>query len=408
MYYENELNLLKKVLLKCRLQCKVIDPEAIISEPADELLRGVFNIDTSSTTLYDLFPDMRPRTIYRVSDTFAGRYIFFMLPFEEKETVFVIGPYLYEDISDEKIMEIAEIIGASPKSLKQLEFFYSSLPVITDESYIMAIISTFCEFLWNGAENFTFQEINRNYSSVLGDDSFSLENPDFSESKNIEKMEARYNFENELIVAVSQGNARKAEQMIAYIPTFAFESRIPDRLRNIKNYCIIMNTLFRKAAENGGVHPVYLDSLSSTFAKRIENLHSTEAARKFMLEILRSYCRLVKQHSLKNYSPIVKKAIILIESDLTADLSLRALSQKSNVSAGYFSVLFKKETGMTLTEFVNIKRIENAKRLLKTTNLQIQTVAQYCGILDLHYFCRIFKKAVGKTPLEYRNSPSYN
>ena len=165
-----------------------------------------------------------------------------------------------------------------------------------------------------------------------------------------------------------------------------------------------MNTLFRKAAENGGVHPVYLDSVSSGFAKRTENIHDLSAISDFMIEILETYCELVKKHSVKQYSPIIQKAIIKIEGDLTGDLSLKAMSKLANVSSGYFSQLFKKEMGVSLTQYVNNRRIQFAQNLLKTTNLQVQTVAQHCGILDFHYFCRLFKTVTGKTPTEYKES----
>lgn len=101
-------------------------------------------------------------------------------------------------------------------------------------------------------------------------------------------------------------------------------------------------------------------------------------------------------------SPLIQKAMIRIENDLSGDLSLKNLSKIGNVSSSYFSLLFKKETGQTLTDYVNGKRVEHAKFLLATTDLQIQTVAQQCGILDLHYFCRVFKKIVKKTPTQYR------
>ena len=165
-----------------------------------------------------------------------------------------------------------------------------------------------------------------------------------------------------------------------------------------------MNTLLRKAAENGGVHPIYIDSVSSSYAKRIEELPSVEHIGKFMVEIFRAYSNLVKNHSISKYSPAVQKTIITVDADLTADLSLKAMSKLNNVSAGYLSSLFKKETGQTLTEFVNRRRIKMAKKLLKTTNLQVQTIAQHCGILDLQYFTKLFKKYEGITPKEYRAS----
>ena len=155
------------------------------------------------------------------------------------------------------------------------------------------------------------------------------------------------------------------------------------------------------------MHPYYLNKVSSDFAVKTELLNSVGETAEFMQTIMRTYCNLVKNHSIKNFSPIIQKAILRIENDLSGDINLKSLSSSSGVSSGYFSALFKKETGASLTEYVNLKRVAYAKQLLKSTNLQIQQIAQACGILDFHYFCRIFKKITGKTPSQYRNSISF-
>lgn len=103
-----------------------------------------------------------------------------------------------------------------------------------------------------------------------------------------------------------------------------------------------------------------------------------------------------------HYSPIIEKATKKIADDLSGELSLKSMARLGNVSPSYFSSLFKKETGLTLTDYVNGKRIEHARLLLATTQLQVQTIAQQCGIFDLHYFCRLFKKETGLTPTRYR------
>ena len=102
-----------------------------------------------------------------------------------------------------------------------------------------------------------------------------------------------------------------------------------------------MNTLLRKAAENGGVHPVYLDGLSSEYAARIETLGSTNQVAALMSEIFRGYCLLVRSHSVKDYSPPVQKVITLIDSDLTGNLTLHNFAKILNVSGSYLSTLFK-------------------------------------------------------------------
>ena len=116
------------------------------------------------------------------------------------------------------------------------------------------------------------------------------------------------------------------------------------------------------------------------------------------------YCQLVKKHSMKNYSSLVQKVITLVDFDITADLSLSRQAEILNVNASYLSTLFKKETGTTLTEYVAKKRVEQAAFLLTSTNLQIQTISQNCGIYDVNYFTKLFKKYTGKTPKEYRES----
>ena len=183
----------------------------------------------------------------------------------------------------------------------------------------------------------------------------------------------------------------------------AFEKRLPDLTRNAKNYAIIMNTLLRKAAERGGVHPLYIDRLSSDFAKRIEKLASVGESTDMMKEMFSTYCRLVRNHAMKSYPPIVRKTILLIDFDLSADISPSALAEAENVSLGYLSSVFKRSVGKTVTEYIRERRINRAMQLLSTTDLQIQTVALHCGIMDVQYFSKLFKRQTGKTPKEYRD-----
>jgi YesN/AraC family two-component response regulator len=100
---------------------------------------------------------------------------------------------------------------------------------------------------------------------------------------------------------------------------------------------------------------------------------------------------------------LIRKVITHIDFDLTADLSLKAQAQLLNVNPSYLSTLFKKETGVTLTEYVNRRRMDHALLLLNSTGMQIQLIAQHCGIPDVNYFTKTFKKMVGQTPKKYRD-----
>lgn len=406
MFYENELRILQKTLEKCHIRTLTVDPRVPVSDWLDERMTALLGAPELRRSFYEIFPEVTTATVYRLVDVFLCRYLFMELPFCEDPTLLVIGPYLNINVTHQIALEQSERMGVAPQRAREVELFYSSLPVIREEHFLYASITTFAEYVWNGEENYRFADLNFEVSPLLN--IITERKGADTEALDIALMEKRYEYENELMDAVSQGNVQKAEMMVTGFSGVSFENRVPDRLRNMKNYGIVTNTLMRKAAERGGVHPVHLDQISSDFARRIEALRSPEEAGEFVAMMMRSYCRLVKRHSMKNMSPLVQKAMVLIENDLTSDLSLSTVARLNNVSPGYLSGLFKKESGKTFTAYVNGRRIHRAKHLLRTTNLQIQTIAQHCGILDFHYFCRVFKNATGVTPSEYRNKHIYD
>lgn len=405
MFYEAELNLLRNTLRKSHIPSTLVDlltplkqhQNLLFYSPLDQLI-------DPEMPLGQLLPTPQAGVIYRIITPLSCHYLFIPLPDAAANTVLAIGPYLTAMPSENQIMEYAEGIGVQPNDIKSLENYYAGIPVLSQGNHIFLLLEAFSERLW-GIEGHTLEDITSNAPGIQ-----NLMPKNISSSKekdilwNMRNMELRYSYENELMSAVSKGQAHKADLLLNSFSNISFEQRLTDPVRNTKNYCIIMNTLLRKAAEKGGVHPVYLDSASSAFAGKIEQLGRIEEVPPLMQEMFRSYCRLVRKHSMKSYSPPISKAITFIDSDLTANLSLSTISQALNISSSYLSTLFKKETGQTLTDYISHRRVNHAKHLLETTRLQVQTIAQHCGIVDVQYFSKIFKRITGKTPKEYRET----
>ena len=69
---------------------------------------------------------------------------------------------------------------------------------------------------------------------------------------------------------------------------------------------------------------------------------------------------------------------------------------------GNFSTLFKKETGQNFLDYLTELRISKAKELLCGETLSVQDVAETVGYSDLKYFSRLFKKATGVSPSDYK------
>lgn len=407
MSFNAELSFFKKAIEGFHIDFNIVKSSDTLTTNGkiDRGLRGFFNLkDDYTSTFLQPSEKYHNQTLYLLKDIFDCNYFIFMLSDAAGEFV-VIGPFLDGEISQESLMASAEKFNLSPQVFSQVEKYYNNLPIFVNGFPLLSLCNTFCETIWGGIDNFSLEHINlRNDANLYNVDINYSEMKTEEPTLSISLLEERYETERNFMKAISQGMLHKAEQFINNSSAITFEKRVADPVRNIKNYSIILNTLLRKAAEQGAVHPFYIDKISSDFARQIEEIRSFNEGVTLQREMIYKYCKLVKKHSMKNYSLLVQKVITLIDSDLTADLSLHRQAELLNVNASYLSSLFKKETGSTLTEFVSKKRIEHAAFLLTSTSLQVQTIAQHCGIYDVNYFTKTFKKITGKTPKEYRES----
>lgn len=345
----------------------------------------------------------KPACIYHMRDDVFTNFILFLLPDTEEATYVLIGPYLKAIVKREVILERAGILSLPPALFPQLEEFYQKVAVMSDTNAICALLNTLGTIMWGSLDAFEGVDLDESIHKIFpitsGDGFASAFEACYVER---EKLEKSYDGENEFLKAIELGQVHKADMIMKNYTVTRLEQRLPDSVRNVKNYSIILNTLLRKAAEKGGVHPLHIHKISSGYAKEIEALTSVDAALALHKKMVHKYCLLVKNHSLKSYSPLIKKVLTNIDADLTADLTLNTQAELLNVNASYLSALFKKEMEMTLTDYVNKSRVTHAITLLNTSNMQVQLIAQYCGVPDVNYFTKLFKKYVGKTPQEYR------
>ena len=100
----------------------------------------------------------------------------------------------------------------------------------------------------------------------------------------------------------------------------------------------------------------------------------------------------------------VTKAKAVVLAHLDDELSLSHVAKVVNVSAGYFSELFHKTTGMTFTDYVARMRVEKVKHLLADPRLQITAIAFDTGFKSVSQFNRVFRRVAGISPRQYRSN----
>ena len=134
---------------------------------------------------------------------------------------------------------------------------------------------------------------------------------------------------------------------------------------------------------------------------RINRLYADAMTNALMAHLLQQYC--AQTLALPVYKgglakPKLHRVIDYIQAHLEDDLSLKELANIAQMSAHYFSQLFKQSTGFSPHQYVIRCRIERAKELLRQQNLPIAAVAKLVGFVDQSHFHRHFKRLVGITP----------
>ncbi|MHB1483425.1 MAG: AraC family transcriptional regulator [Saccharofermentanales bacterium] len=91
-----------------------------------------------------------------------------------------------------------------------------------------------------------------------------------------------------------------------------------------------------------------------------------------------------------------------ISGNYNKNISLNEIAGKLNLSANYVSHFFKKNTGITISDYIQKARINNACRLLLNTDYKVSEISHIVGYNDYKFFNEIFRKHINSSPLQYK------
>ena len=111
-----------------------------------------------------------------------------------------------------------------------------------------------------------------------------------------------------------------------------------------------------------------------------------------------------ESHETAASSFIVKNALAYIQGNYSRKLTLCEIAEKTYVSQWHLSKLLNRHTGQSFSELLNRVRIEKARELLTDPALRIGDISEAVGFLDVAHFSRVFKKQMGISANEYRNT----
>lgn len=217
------------------------------------------------------------------------------------------------------------------------------------------------------------------------------------------KFHLPWSAERELWDLVRRGATDEVRQKQDAISAWGFGIIGKTGLRHEKNMLIAATTLATRAAIDGGVPDEIAYAMSDGVIASGEDLSSVNAVLLLKERMIVDFTELVVRYKKKaRYSPEVARCVDYVSKYLFGDVSLKILSGVTNLSPSQLSRKFKKETGMSIVEYVQRERIEEAKRMLAFSARSLPEIANCLNFASQSYFTAVFRKTVGTTPAEYR------
>lgn len=192
--------------------------------------------------------------------------------------------------------------------------------------------------------------------------------------------------------AVKSGNREEAVSILNEVLEYPV-GHYPERLNYIYEFCYQVVLLVRK----------YISDVSEITYNELSSIGSLKELKAKMMDVIAYIpCGRADEPAEEVYSKPVKSSIKLIQNNYSRNLSLEEICTEISISKNYFCYLFKRETGMSLWNYLTMVRLQHAKELLDGTELRSYEIAFQVGYDNPSYFSRIFKKYENMTPSEYR------
>jgi AraC-like DNA-binding protein len=407
-----KLELLKNIVKNFGIQMRIYGEPFSDLEEYDKGLRSRIFQTFDTRRFKEFIRSIEPATMCFSEDLYSCHYCFFPINEVSVEIsvidceinggdIVIIGPWI-ETLPDTADIENMMQKNGIPYHLKpEMAHYFNHIPLISFRQCWEGLLITVAGYLQTLEHKFSIS-----YLQFDPGDPSEGYSPKQDDSLSLHLIEKLYQDEDAFLDAIKAGDAKRALQCMAKLSRYQHPQRAPQKIRNAKNYLLVLNTLARKAVQGSSVHPMHIHTVSNDFAQKIE-ASEREGELGLISEIMiRRYCALVQEYSLRKYSEVVRNVLNFVEFNLKEPLSLNLLAGQFNLVPSYLSRHFANELGMTLTDFINMKRLEHACHLLADSTLHIDEIAEECGYQDVNYFIRLFKRKYGKTPGEYRKKIS--
>ena len=358
-----------------------------------------------SNTLAENFPSKLILSEKRVKIAAAGQLMYYGFVRCNVEGFLIVGPIIEVPMDNQIAQFLLTKISLPVSSVKEFLQYYESTPHFT--IYKLAnILSFIAETLLE--EKISAHEILPDeYASDIDETSTEYVPTKENNPSVIRNSEA---FEREMYSYVLTGQYTKMKEFInrnSYNGDIGALSK--SQMRSNKYLVIVSVALASRCANLAGVPYETAMSQADFFIKKADEAKNFEELFQVHKHMLLSFTQLVAERKIgKPVSAFFYKIQNYIIEHINEKISTEDITNAFQINRSYLSRTFKKETGINLIDYIHLLKIDEAKRLLLTTDKALITISNNLAFSSQSQFQMIFKKVVGCTPTEFKKKISHN
>lgn len=324
----------------------------------------------------------------------------------EFQGAWILGPSVYSPIVDDTIYGLLNDFQVRATEKDTLKEYYGSLPVVNKLTFLHTGLLAF--YLLYSKRLSVTEVIQR--ETTLTYNLTIEENPDFHVSKNRQEISFHASYQWEKIVMRCVKEGRK-EDLINKLIVPDSEGKLgvlskKSHIRSEKNLGISVITLATRYAIDGGLHPELAYTMSDLYIQGLEEIKEALEVQTYLRNALIDFTDRVNEAKYHMYTTPIIECQSYIFKHLYEEISLGQLAKVVNMQQNYLSTLFKKEVGLSITEYILKQKVEEAKQLLTHSKYSLSEIYSWLNFHDQSHFTKVFKKYTGTTPKKFKSKKS--
>ncbi len=335
--------------------------------------------------------------------TFHSTLLYSFLPFpvDGQEYFLILGPALLCDPSLSAIKSIAPLFTCI--DTHRLYAASKQIPVYSTAQFLrfaqMLYLTIFQEKIHLSEFLIANQEL-------LSQDSIDRDlQANYFERQELTSMPVSFEYEQMFTECVKKGDTAELKKLLDTYISGSAGTLSSSPLRQAKDSCITIAALISRAAIAGGLRAENAFRLSDVYVQHMENCSELKDVYALCAKMVFDLTERVAQaQTQKAYSFPISQCIQYIDNHLHQELSLQTLAAELQLSTRYLSRLFKQETGVNLTAYIQQERIREAQNLLLFSDKSLSEISNFLCFVSQSYFIQIFKRYTGMTPQQFRRS----